>query len=237
MARGADGVFPGQAQRKYDFRRGQSLGKNDHVVQWTKPQKPAWMTQEDYDNSPETVTVREFKVNGKVYVTTLLSAKTYHKKELAKLYKLRWQVEINLGSIKTTLSMEHLVCKTPGMVRKELAAHLLAYNVIRIIIAQACYRYGGTPNNISFKATVQLLNQFMPRLMPGLSQQDPAEVYVSFLKMILKNKVGNRPGRYEPRLIKRRKSSFPLMQNSRKIEKEKIEKKQKKNRKSAEAKC
>ena len=186
------------------------------------------MTQEDYDGFPETVTVREFKVNGKVYVTTLLSAKSYHKRELATLYKLRWQVEINLGSIKTTLSMEHLVCKTPTMVKKELAAHLLAYNVIRIIIAQACYRYGGTPNKISFKATIQLLNQFMPRLMPGLSKQVRADIYASFLKMILKNKVGNRPGRYEPRLIKRRKKSFPLMQNSRKIEKEKIGKNKRK---------
>ena len=150
---------------------------------------------------------------------------------------MRWQVEINLGSIKTTLSMEHLVCKTPAMVKKELAAHLLAYNVIRIIIAQACYRYGGTPNNISFKATVQLLNQFMPRLMPGLSQQARKNIYADFLKMILKNKVGNRPGRYEPRLIQRRKGSFSLMQNSRKIEKGKIQKKQNKSRKSADDKC
>ena len=226
MARGADGIFPGQAQRKYDFRRGKSLGKNDHIVQWIKPKKPEWMTQEDYDGFPEVVTVREFKVNGKVYVTTLLSAKKHHKKDLAKLYKLRWQVEINLGSIKTILSMEHLVCKTPAMVKKELAAHLLAYNVIRIMIAQACSHYAGTPNKISFKATVQLLNHFMPRLMQCSSQQARADVYAKFLKMILKNKVGNRPGRCEPRLIKRRRKSFSLMQNSRKIEKERIEKNQ-----------
>lgn len=91
---GADGIFRGHAQRHYDFRSGIRLGKNDHVVNWKKPNRPEWMTQEKYDAYPAEMQVREFKVNGNVYVTTFLHARKYHKQELAKIYERRWDVEM-----------------------------------------------------------------------------------------------------------------------------------------------
>lgn len=116
---GADGIFKGQSQRKYDFRKGQHLGKNDHIVQWKKPQRPEWMSQGKYDSYPSEIAVREFKVKGEVYVTTFLNSKKYSKKELAKIYQLRWHIELNLNSIKTTMNMDMLSCKTPEMIKKK----------------------------------------------------------------------------------------------------------------------
>ena len=221
IQRKADGVFQGQAQRHYDFRRGDSLGPKEHLVKWEKPAKPKWMDQETYDAIPNEITVREFKVKGKVYVTTLLDHKKCHKNEIAKLYKSRWQVEIDLRSIKSILNMEHLSCKTPDMINKEIAAHMLGYNIIRIIMAEACIKHGPNPNKVSFKGALQLLNQFMPHFIL-IKESKRREIYHKMLSQIVLINIGNRPGRIEPRAVKRRKKSFPALNNTRKAAQEKI---------------
>ena len=225
--RGADGVFQGHAQRHYDFRRGVSLGKKEHIVEWGKPSRPNWMDQETYDSLPQKITVREFKINGKVYITTILDQKKYKKEEISKLYKLRWQVEINLRSIKSVMNMDHLLCKTPDMIKKEIAAHMLGYNIIRIIMAEASSHHNAIPNNISFKGTVQLLNHFMP-LIVDMNTIKKTEAYHNLLSLIVSNKVGNRAGRIEPRAVKRRRKPFPTLNNNRKLEQKKIMQNQKK---------
>ena len=217
---GADGVFRGQSQRNYDFRMGQKLGKNDHIVNWEKPQKPEWMTQKQYEAYPDQISIREFKVSGHIYVTTFLDKK-YHKAELAQIYKRRWEVELNLRSIKSIMNMDMLSCKTPEMVRKEIGIHLLAYNFIRIIIAKACYEYGVNPWEISFKGSVQLLNEFIPYFISS-NQVSNHKMYIEMLKLIVQNKVGNRPDRVEPRLVKQRPKPFPALKRNRAIEKEKL---------------
>lgn len=224
LAKGADGIFHGQAQRCYDFRKGESLGKKDHIVKWNKPVKPKWMTQDDYDKCPNQIKVREFKVKGKIYVTTLLDHKKYNKKELAMIYEIRWHLEINLKSIKDIMSMDMLSCKTPKMVRKEIGIHLLAYNFIRIIMAEACVQYDVIPAKISFKGTVQLVNKFMPHFINASGNQNKM-MYNELLKMIVKNKIGNRPGRVEPRRVKRRPKPFDTLNRPRFIEKAKLERK------------
>jgi len=219
---GADGVFQGQGQRNYDFRKGDSLGKKDHIVEWKKPQRATWMSEEQYQIYPDTIRVREFKVNGKIYVTTFLQAKKFNKKELAGLYQLRWLCEINLRSIKTIMKMDMLSCKTPDMIRKEIGIHFLAYNMIRIIMAEACSKYSGIPNQISFKGAVQIINQFMPILScKGISSK---LIFDKMLRLIVKNKIGNRPGRQEPRAVKRRRKLFPLLHVNRSIAKMKLKK-------------
>jgi hypothetical protein len=218
---GADGLFRGQAQRHYDFRKGEQLAKNDHIVQWKKPSKPEWMTQSAYDDYPDEVRVREFKVAGEVYVTTFLNDKKHHKKELAKIYNGRWQVEINLRSLKSVMNMDMLSCKTPTMVRKEIGIHFLAYNFIRVIIAQASFKHNALPNHISFKSTVQLINELTPHFLTGTASANK-RMYIELLKQIVKNKVGNRPGRVEPRVIKRRRKPFPTLNRPRNIEKSRL---------------
>lgn len=224
LERGADGIFRGQAQRRYDFRKGEALGEKDHIIEWIKPKKPDWMDPETYKSYPDKMRVREFKVSGKIYVTTLLNNKKYNKKEIAKVYEIRWQLEINLKSIKETMGMDMLFCKTPEMVRKEIGIHFLAYNFIRIIIAEACIMYNAIPNQVSFKGTVQLLNKFMPHFINSSNKQNKI-MYSELLKNIVKNEIGNRPGRIEPRKVKRRPKPFDTLNRPRFIEKAKLERK------------
>ncbi len=117
--------------------------------------------------------------------------------------------------------MDMLSCKTPEMVRKEIGIHLLAYNFIRIIIAKACYEYGVNPWEISFKGSVQLLNEFIPYFISS-NQVSNHKMYIEMLKLIVQNKVGNRPDRVEPRLVKQRPKPFPALKRNRAIEKEKL---------------
>lgn len=218
---GADGIFRGHAQRHYDFRSGIRLGKNDHIVSWEKPSKPDWMDQEKYDSYPAETQVREFKVDGNVYVTTFLKYKKYNKQELAKIYKRRWDVEINLKSVKETMDMDFLSCKTPEMVRKEIGIHFLAYNCIRIIIAEACEKHDETPWKISFKGSVQLINSYIPQFFKSAEQINKI-LYAEMLKSMMKNKIGNRPGRVEPRAVKRRPKAFPSLCKPRIVEKNRL---------------
>lgn len=218
---GADGIFRGHVQRNYDFRSGERLGKNDHIVFWKKPRKPAWMTQEEYGFYPDKIQVREFKVAGNIYVTTFLNSRKYHRNELASIYQRRWEVEINLKSIKTIMNMDMLSCKTPDMVKKEIGIHFLAYNFIRIIMAEACVRYDTIPWKISFKGSVQLLNEFMPHFLNS-SAENNKMLYAEMLALIVRNKIGNRPGRMEPRAVKQRHKSFPMLKRHRSVEKEKL---------------
>lgn len=221
---GADGIFRGHAQRHYDFRTGIRLGKNDHITEWKKPIKPEWMTDEQYSTYPDEIEIREFKVNGNIYVTTLLDSKRYHKKELAQIYERRWDVEINLKSIKAIMNMDFLSCKTPEMVRKEIGIHFLAYNFIRIIIAMACEKHNELPWKISFKGAVQLINSFIPHFISSNEEKNKM-LYTEMLKLIIKNKIGNRPGRVEPRAVKRRPKAFPSLSKPRVVEKMRLMKK------------
>ena len=218
---GADGIFKAQGQRCYDFRGGKRLGKKDHIVLWKKPNRPDWMSQEEYNGYPEEIEIREFKVNGAVYVTTFLDDKKYHRKELADIYKRRWEVELNLKSIKSIMNMDMLSCKTPDMVMKELGIHLLAYNFIRIMMAEACIKNGGVPWKISFKGAIQLINAFMPYFLNSTIEKNNM-MYARMLVLIVKNVTGNRPNRVEPRLLKQRQKPFPVLKRPRAIEKEKL---------------
>jgi len=203
QAAGVDVLFEQHGARITDFRRGRALGKRDHQVCWHRPARPPWMAREQYASFPEQLTVRELKVGGRILVTTLLKPRQAPKWELAKLYERRWNIELDLRSIKTTLGMETLSCKTPEMVQKELWVHLLAYNLIRLLMAQAAYQAGIHPRELSFKHTVQIWLQWTPHLLA--TNRDV------LFKLIAQPRVGNRPGRIEPRARKRRPKSFPWL--------------------------
>jgi hypothetical protein len=216
-----DAVFPIHGARHNDFRRGKRLGKKDHLVQWKKPARPTWMDKETYDKFPDFITVREVVVNNsrdgyrsrsRVVATTFLKSKEASKKELALLYDYRWCVELDLRSIKETMHMGILRGKTPAMVHKEIWAHILAYNLIRKIMAQAALIHNKKPREISFKLALQMINAFR---QAGILSEKNKDNYLRLLKAICYKKIGNRPGRREPRRIKRRPKAFPRMQKSR----------------------
>ena len=217
--RGADYVGHMHARRKVDFRRGERLGSHDHVVQWSRPNQPEWMSAEEYATIPETLAIREFRhrivrkgyrTRTIVVATTLLDAQQYPREEIAHLYRLRWDAEINLRSLKTMMHMDVLRCQTPDMVRKEIWAHLLAYNLIRTVIAQAAARHGKDPRQISFTRAMRTLEAFRPAIA-RIPREHLAALYEHMLKAIASHEIGHRPDRLEPRQRKRRPKPYKLM--------------------------
>ena len=211
---GVDAVFEqhGSRQRITDFRRGEHLGARDHLIMLNKPKiKPDWMSQVIYDQSPDTLSVRELRVQGKTLVTTLLCPKRTPEAALGALYKSRWHVELDLRAIKTTLGMETLSCKTPEMAQKEIWVYLLAYNLIRLMMAQAALLADCLPRQLSFKHTVQVWIAW------GYCQTSVANAdrIDGLFILIAQQKVGNRPGRIEPRAVKRRPKQYPMLTQSR----------------------
>jgi hypothetical protein len=207
---GADIVIRQHQLRKTDFRRGKRLGKSDHVVDWPKPVRPRWMDHDTYIAMPDFLTLREVRVADWVIVTSLIDAKTVSRMELGALYPQRWQIELDLRSIKSVMQMAVLRCLTPDMVKKEIAVHLLAYNLIRAAMAQTAVLYNTHPRQLSFKAAMQLLraSDIDARRDPGMTTSSR---YDLLLCSIASNVLPRRPGRVEPRVKKRRSSNYPLM--------------------------
>ena len=210
MAAGVDVVFEQNGARITDFRRGRSMGKRDHIVRWPKPKgRPQWMTPEQYANAPDELELRECKVDHQVLVTTLRNHRRIGKDDLSQLYARRWNVELDLRNLKTTTGMDVLRCQTPEMNDKQLWVHLLAYNVIRMVMAQAASDAGKDPRELSFKHTVQLWTEWVAR---GLSATHDDGL---LFKLIAQSKVGHRPGRIEPRMRKRRPKPYPWLKTPR----------------------
>jgi len=217
--RGVDGVFEQMGGRKKatDFRRGKSLGRKDHLVSLKRPKKPDWMSQEAYRETPKSITVRELCTGGKAaktLITTLVDSKAYPKKALKQLYRDRWQVEVNFRHIKTTMGLDVLSCQSPQMIEKEIWVSMLAYNLIRLLMAQSALLVGISPNQLSFKHTVQLWLCWTQR---GRSLDDEL-----LFVYIAQRRVGNRAGRVEPRAVKRRPKNFPKLQEPRHVARKKI---------------
>jgi hypothetical protein len=225
--RGVDSVSQLQAMRKADFRRGKRLGKEDHIVQWPRPQirSLSWQAQKML---PEFLTVREcrihieqagFRSKSIIVVTTLLDAKEFTKEDIGALYRARWNVELDLRSVKQTLQMDILRCKTPELVRKEIWTHVLAYNLIRTIMAQAASKHGLPPRTISFKGALQFLEEFQ-RLIDYQEHRGSAfrmSLYHQLLDCIANHRVAERPNRFEPRLLKRRPKHYAFLRKPRSV--------------------
>jgi len=221
LARGIDVVVRKHQARETDFRTGRRLGQDDHLVCWSKPGQPKWMSAEQYAALPEELTLREvrihvaqtgFRTRWLVVVTTLVDAKQYPPEAIALLYRWRWQAELHLRSLKTVLQMDHLRCKTPERVRNEFYTHLLGYNLLRGVMAAAAFQSGKSPWQISFKGTLQTLEQFLPILMTSVS----SELWcATLLTAVATHVVGDRPDRFEPRLVKRRPKPYKHLREPR----------------------
>ena len=212
--KGVDVIFQIHASRQIDFRKGTSLGENDHIVVWKRPNKKPWMTKEEHQAFPETITVRETNIDGKVIVSTFLDPIDMTKADIKDLYSDRWSIEVDLCSIKDTMQMSMLRCKTPSMVRKEFYTHLLAYNLIRIVMAQAAKVKKTFPRSISFKGTLQIIESFKPTILAA-TRKDLKDVYRCMLKAIACDPVGHRPGRSEPRAVKQKHKKYDKLQKPR----------------------
>jgi len=212
-------------RRHSDFRRGRRLGKYDHLIVWTRPPRPEWMDEETYARIPETLELREIRYTivepGRRtqtidIITTLVDADQYTKEDIAALYGFRWNSELDIRSIKSSLNLGHVRCKSPAMVHREVWTTMLGYNLIRTTAAGAALLHGKQPRQISFTSTCQYVLASWMQLSLGLIAAPSLESYLSLmLKQIAACEVANRPGRLEPRMLKRRRHGYKLMQKPR----------------------
>jgi len=230
LRRGVDVVFRLHQTRKADFRRGRRLGPNDHIVTWPKTQRPDWMSPAEYAAMPKELKLREIRVRIKdrkkrtrelVIVTTLLDAKKYSASALGDLFRQRWHAELDLRSLKTTMRMEMLRTKSPEMVRKEVGMHMLAYNLIRGVMAEAARGRDVQPRELSFNGARQTVRAFEETHL-----YDPKAIAADFprlLDLIIQKRVGDRLDRHEPRAVKRRPKPYHLLTMPRQEAKMRIE--------------
>jgi len=206
-----------KANRRADFRRGKRLDRHDHIVRWYKPSSIRSLNWQAYKVLPEFITVREtlipvaqpgFRTKTIVIVTTLLDQLQTTPQDLADLYRARWNNELDLRSIKCILQMNELRCKTPELVRKEIWTHILAYNLIRTIMAQGAALHNLTPRSISFKGTIQTLEAFQPIIERAHHPAHRIELCRHLLDAMVTHQVADRPNRFEPRVKKHRRNHF-----------------------------
>lgn len=212
-------------RRHSDFRRGRRLGKYDHIIVWTRPSRPEWMDEETYAQIPKTLELREIRYDivesGRRtrtidVITTLLDADQYRKEEIAELFGFRWNSELDIRSIKSSLNLGHVRCKSPEMVRREVWTTILGYNLIRATAAGAALLHDKQPRQISFTGACQYVLASWMQLSCGLIEASSLEAYLQLmLRQIAGCEVANRPGRLEPRVLKRRRHNYKLMQKPR----------------------
>ncbi len=231
--RGIDMVTRLHHCRKADFRRGVRLGKDDHIVQWSKPGRIRAVDWQTFKSLPKRLMIREtrvriqqpgFRCKSMIVVSTLLDAKAVTARDLAELYRARWNAELDLRSLKQTMQMDILRCKSPELVQKEIWTHILAYNLIRTVMAQAATSHDIEPRTISFKGAIQTLEAFQP-LIAIQGDRDSAHrrhLYQQFLDAVATHRVADRPDRFEPRLRKRRPKKFDSMLEPRHVIKRKM---------------
>ena len=223
---GIDSVMRLHQSRPSDLRKGQRLGPNDRLVTWQKPkQKPRGCTVTDWRRVPATLALRlvfvsinvpGFRTKSLVVVTTLTDPSAYPAEDIARLYLRRWAVELFFRDIKITLGMDVLRCQTPAMVRKEIAMHAIAYNLVRALMQQAAALYHVPIDRLSFKGSVDTLRQWSDTLNAAYDQpREQARLFNQLLQILAEDTVPLRPDRAEPRVRKRRPKAYPLMTHSR----------------------
>jgi Transposase DDE domain len=181
------------------------------LITWQRPNKPRGMTGEQYRRYPETLLMRQVAVDARGkdnraerfhVVTTLLDA-SIDGGQIGDLYERRWSGEVDIRAIKATMQMDVLRCRTPEMIEKEIWAHLLAYNLLRTVMAVAAAEAGIEPREVSFTGAKQAVTAFAPKLEAARPEERPALID-ALLTVIAYHRVGDRPGRWEPRALKRR---------------------------------
>jgi Transposase DDE domain len=198
------------------------LGPDDLLITWPKPvwNKNLSYSHEEWRTLPNHLTLRQIKVMITVpgmrsesfyLVTTLTDASRYAASELADLYFQRWDIELFFRDIKTTLGMDVLRCRSPEMVEKEILMHFIAYNAIRLLMVEAATEVDQAPRRLSFKASIQALRHWEPLFSRTNDPREQRRLMRALRSSIAGHLLPHRPGRREPRCVKRRPKPFPLL--------------------------
>ena len=230
--RGAHSLFRLHGARGADMRKGRRLGKNDRLIVWRKPwdwQKPRFVPKALWNRIPKELAVRlaryrveihGFRTKSITLATTLIDAQEYPAHELAALDARRWKIELWFRDIKTSMGMESLRCKSPEMAAKELEMFLIAYNLIRCLMAEAIRSHDVSIERLSFKGIVDAARQFSAAIAQARTKKKQKELIEQLLETIASDRVPERPGRSEPRAVKRRPKPYPLLNKPRRQFKE-----------------
>lgn len=221
QARGMHGVFRLHGARKADLRRGKRLGRGDRLVCWSKPKlRPHYLTPAQWASLPAQLTVRlvrcrlavrGFRTRQVIVVTTLLDPVAYPAEALSQLYRRRWEMELTLRHLKTTLQMEHLSCQTPDNIERELRMHLLVHNLVRRLMLEAARRHRVPLSRISFAGGLAVARRYGEALLQARSQRKRRQLFDELLRVLAADEVPDRPGRREPRAVKRRPKPYPRL--------------------------
>ena len=219
---GADAVMRLHVRRRADFRQGRHLGPNERLLIWKKPREcPAGFTPQESAAMPPTLSVRMiryrvqtpgFRTKNVVLITTLLDPIAYPTSALAALYFQRWTIELHFREIKTLLGLDVLRCLSPKMVRKEIAMHRIAYNLVRILMQEAGIVHHLPLARISFKGTLDSLHHYADAIhaLSGRPRRQAA-MLEQLLQAMAEDPLPERPGRSEPRARKRRPKNYQLL--------------------------
>jgi hypothetical protein len=211
-------------KRKVDFRKAKRLGKKDGLFTWKRAQQSKIFTTQEWSLLPETIQVRilrfiidvpGFRSHQITLVTTLLDPELFPAHELVKVYARRWRLEMCLRDIKTTLGMEALRCQSPEMARKEMLAFLIAHNLTRCVMAEAATLHDADLERMSFKGTLDALRQYSAAISAAKNQKMRKQLWQDLLLNLVSDHVPFRPGRIEPRAVKRRPKPYPLLNKPR----------------------
>jgi len=232
LRRGAHSLFRLHQRRPADLRKGKRLGKNDRLMVWDKPwlwQRPRYLPKAIWKCLPGKLSVRVvrfalivpgFRTQSVTLVTTLLDPQAYPAEELARLYVRRWRIELWFRDIKTSMGMETLRCKSPQMAHKELEMFFIAYNLIRALMVEAGAIHDVPMERLSFKGAVDSVRQFSIAIAQPRSRSKQEQMIAHLLEIIALDQVPERPGRREPRAVKRRPKPYQLLNRPRHVMKE-----------------
>lgn len=213
--------FIGRPHRRVDGRkRIQRLGPNDWLMAWTKGRPSPILCLEEWNRLPKTLTVRVirggyhrkgFRLRRVTLVTTLLDPVLYPSQDILLAYGRRWRLEMCLDDLKTTLGMEMLSWKSPNMVQKELQLHLIVHNLVRFVMAETSSAHGPSIERMSFKGTLDAIKEFGKAMTQARSNKQRQQLHQELLRAIAQDLLPERPGRREPRAVKRRKRKYPRL--------------------------
>jgi hypothetical protein len=218
-------VFRVRGKRRSDFRQGKRLSRHERLVQWRKPAKPAdTISPELWAALPEILTLRlvrcridvpGFRTRQIILVTTLLDSRKYPPAALGMLYYRRWAMELTLRNLKTTLQMDELSCKTPGNLEREIRMHFLVHNLVRHLMLQAARLYRIPLDRVSFAGALATARRYGEALLQARSERSRRALREELLRVIAEDLVPDRPGRREPRAVKRRPKPYPRLMSHR----------------------
>lgn len=225
VQQGVHAVFRVKGNRRKDFRCGKRLSRHERLVQWKKPSLAGrTFTAAEWAALPEVLTLRlvrcrmevpGFRTQEVILVTTLLDCEKYPLSALGALYYRRWAMELSLRNLKITLQMDHLSCKSPANLERELRMHFLAHNLIRRLMLQAARHYGVPLERVSFAGSLAVVRRYGEALLQARSEARRRDLRQELLRVLADDLVPDRPGRREPRAVKRRPKPYPLLSSHR----------------------